>query len=208
MSINNNETKLVTLYSYDHNNVFTESFEYLWATGTGLAANSTLESPESLPTLEGYVKQWDGDTWSNVVSHLGKTVYSTTDKQPKEVDYVGEIQEGYTLLEPSIYGTWDGEKWVDLRTEEEILLAKRQSMPRLNQRQFRKILRDNGIFEQAKDFVYSSGNGYIEDAWEFSEYFDRLDPLLIQAMSGLGLTDEQVDSMWESAQQREGNKNE
>lgn len=118
------------------------------------------------------------------------------DKPMTEVDFDFVLR---FTNKPSQFHVWDegNLKWIDPRTDEEIALATRQSMPRLNQRQFRKILRDNGIFEQARDFVYSSGNGYMEDAWEYSEFFDRLDPLLVLAMNGLGLTDEQVDAMWE-----------
>lgn len=99
---------------------------------------------------------------------------------------------------PSPFHTWDegNLKWIDPRTDEEVLQHTRESMPKLNQREFCKLLRDNNLFDQAKAFIYSSGNGYLEDAWEYSEYFTRTDQLLIEAMRGLGLTDEQVDAIW------------
>lgn len=104
----------------------------------------------------------------------------------------------YSEPKPSPFHVWyEGNlKWIDPRTDEEVLQHTRESMPKLNQREFRKLLRDNNLFDQAKAFIYSSGNGYLEDAWEYSEYFSRTDTLLVEAMRGLSLTDEQVDAIW------------
>ncbi len=118
-----------------------------------------------------------------------------------------KIKQGYTLLvdlnllppKPSQYHKWDGENWSDTRTQEQITEHNRLQMPNLNKRDFRKKLRDAKIFEQAEAYVRSSGDGYLEDAWDYSNYFSRLDPFIDQARIALGLTDEQVDAMWESS---------
>lgn len=73
---------------------------------------------------------------------------------------------------------------------------RRASMPNLTKRDFRKKLRDANLFEQAESYVRSSGDGYLEDAWDYSDYFARLDPFIIQASEALGLTHEQVDAIW------------
>ena len=118
-----------------------------------------------------------------------------------------KIKQGYNLLvdlsllppKPSQYHNWDGEHWSDTRTQEQITEHNRLQMPNLNKRDFRKKLRDAKIFEQAEAYVRSSGDGYLEDAWDYSDYFSRLDPFIIQASEALGLTDEQVDTIWESS---------
>lgn len=48
-----------------------------------------------------------------VEDNRGKTIYSTTTKESKSVDYLGEIESEWTLLEPSSeFDEWDGTAWV------------------------------------------------------------------------------------------------
>ena len=97
---------------------------------------------------------------------------------------------------PTQFHEWVGTEWLDLRTDEEIAEHNRAQMPRLNKRDFRKKLRDAKIFEQAESYVRSSGDGYLEDAWDYSDYFSRLDPFILQAVEALDLTPEQLDEIW------------
>lgn len=54
--------------------------------------------------------------WKLVVSHVGKTIYDTKTQNAKIVDYIGEIEDGFTLIPPPIkhpqYAKWDGSKWI------------------------------------------------------------------------------------------------
>lgn len=48
-----------------------------------------------------------------VEDNRGKTIYNTTTKESKKVDYLGEIESGWTLIEPtSEFDEWDGAAWV------------------------------------------------------------------------------------------------
>ena len=90
----------VTLYSYSKEHYeYNGEFNYYWAKGTGLAANSTLKKPPIYE--EGFIPIFTDGEWVVVENHFGKTSYSTTDKTPTVVDYCGEIKAGYTLLEPN-----------------------------------------------------------------------------------------------------------
>lgn len=72
----------------------------------------------------------------------------------------------------------------------------REQMPTLSPREFRKRLRDAFLFNAVEQYVLNSDNGYLKDAWEYSEFFSRTDPVLIEAMLALGLTDEKMDQIW------------
>lgn len=66
--------------------------------------------PES---QDGYVTQWDGMTWQYVEDHRGTIAYEKANGDAKVIDYIGPINDEYTLLEPgSRYDVWDGNKWV------------------------------------------------------------------------------------------------
>lgn len=99
------------------------------------------------------------------------------------------------------YHVWSEEKisWVDSRTPQEILEYTRTQMPTLSKREFRKRLRDANLFEQVDAYVKASNDGYLQDAWEYADYFTRLDPFIIQASLDLGLTPERVDQIWVKA---------
>ena len=81
---------------------------------------------------------------------------------------------------------------------EKLIEYNRTQLPTLTKREFRKKLRDAKIFDQAEAYVRASGDGYLEDAWDYADFFARLDPFIIQASEALGLTPEQVDSIWVS----------
>jgi len=82
-----------------------------------MPANSTKIKPNF---VDGYVSIFDEakQEWNNVIDNRGKTVYNIVGGSPYIVDYLGEIKEGFTLIEPtSIYDVnfVDG-KWVTDRT--------------------------------------------------------------------------------------------
>ena len=188
------ETKEVTLYSYKDNGVFAGGFQYLWVVGTGIASNSTLEKP--LKEKDGFVSVWDGSKWEYKENHLGKTIYNTETKESKTVDYVGEIQQGWTLLEPIEFGTWNGTAWVDIRTPEQITEYNRSLMPTLSPIEFDIKLNNAGLYDAVQDLI--KDNFEMRIAYNRATFFSCTDPFIDQARIALGLTDEQVDAMWTS----------
>ena len=82
--------------------------------------------------------------------------------------------------------------------QDKLLQFQREQMPNLTKRGFRTVLRNAGIFEQAESYVKNSGDGYLQDAWDYSDFFSRLDPFIEQARTALGLSEEQVDQIWTS----------
>ena len=201
--INLEEDKVITAYSFDMTYVYCGSFQYHWATGTGLAANSTnIQPPE---TSAGFTPVFvDGD-WEIQQDHRGKVVYSTTDQSEIKVDYVGNIKEGFTESKPaSIFDTWDGTDWIDPRTEEEKLAYKRSQYPKLTRYQFVRGMLENGF--KASDIEAQIQT--IEDEFSrelallgFKEAtnFVRTEESILAMQSVLSLTDERVDQMWEYA---------
>jgi hypothetical protein len=66
--------------------------------------------------VDGYVSIFDEEKqkWNNFIDNRGKKVYSVVDATSSTVDYIGEIKDGFTLIEPtSIYDTnFVNGKWV------------------------------------------------------------------------------------------------
>ena len=86
----------------------------------------------------------------------------------------------------------DGEIKID---QQKLIEFNRKNMPTLSKREFRKRLRDANLFEQVDAYVKASNDGYLQDAWEYADYFTRLDPFIIQVSSDIGLTPERVDQI-------------
>lgn len=189
------ETKEVTLYSYDDRGVLVGEFQYLWVVGTGIASNSTIEKP--LIVKDGFVSVWNGSKWEYKENHLGKTIYNTETKESKTVDYVGEIQQGWTFLEPIEFSFWDGSVWVDNRTPEQIAEYDRSLLPVLTKRQFALYLYDSNQYEAVMSAINANPRFKIE--YDSVSDIDRLSPTVSVMQSLLGWTNEQVDSMWEQA---------
>lgn len=62
---------------------------------------------------EGHVWVFDGESWHSKEDHRGEMVYSTETGEPQIIDYIGSIQDGFTINPPSSqYDKWDGVKWV------------------------------------------------------------------------------------------------
>lgn len=183
----------VTLYSYGKEHYeYNGEFNYYWVKGTGLAANSTLKKP---PTYEeGFIPIFKDGEWVVVENHFGKTSYNTETKEPKIVDYVGEIQQGWTFLEPIEFGEWDGNSWVDNRTEEEIAEYNRSLMPTLSPIEFDIKLVDAGLYDQVQSLIQSDIK--LRIAYTRATLFSRTDLFVDQARIALGLTNEQVDAIW------------
>lgn len=197
------ETKDVTLYGFDRETKeLTNPFSYTWVVGTGIAANSTLKKPPIYE--EGFIPIFKDGEWVVVENHFGKTSYSTTDKTPMVVDYYGEIKVGYTLLEPKNFDSWNGEAWLDQRTEQEKYNTYLSSLKPLSRRQFKLALLENDLLD-----IIEAKINQIEDAkqkaiiqieYQEATEFVRTSDSVKYVCTLLGLSEEQVNQMWEAAQ--------
>ncbi|EMF0916406.1 MULTISPECIES: tail fiber assembly protein [Providencia] len=106
--------------------------EYIGATmeyvtiGGGLPAGAYLDAPE-LPEKPdvAIIRSADEQSWLHVADHRGKTAYNTETRQPVEVDFMGDLPETLTLLEPKTeFDKWNGKKWVtDTEAQKAALIA-------------------------------------------------------------------------------------
>lgn len=106
--------------------------EYIGATmehitiGGGLPAGVYLDAPQ-LPEKDdiAIVRSLDEKSWLHVTDHRGKTAYSMDTRQPLEVDFIGDLPDTLTLLEPKTeFDKWNGKKWVtDTEAQKAALVA-------------------------------------------------------------------------------------
>ncbi|OCG71935.1 hypothetical protein A9G43_04060 [Gilliamella sp. Occ3-1] len=61
---------------------------------------------------DGYWPCEKNGKWILVEDNRNKKVYNIETKKSNEVDYLGKIKDGFTLLEPFDFCKWDGKKWV------------------------------------------------------------------------------------------------
>ena len=73
----------------------------------------------------------------------------------------------------------------------------RERMPTLTPIEFDIKLIDAGLYDQVQELITSDIK--LKIAYTRATFFSRTDPFIDQARIALGLTDEQVDSMWEKA---------
>lgn len=77
------------------------------------------------------------------------------------------------------------------------LLAMRQGM-QCGALQFRKALRAFGKMDAVKAYV-EQADEETQEAWEYATSFTRLDPFITVGMAALGVSDEEVDAVFELA---------
>lgn len=83
------------------------------------------------------------------------------------------------------------------------LMERRRGMS-VSRFQARVMIRRAGLLEQVEAMVaHPDTNPFVADAWLEAREFKRLSPTLLQLAGALGLTDEQLDAMFEQAQQIE-----
>ncbi|MGO2335290.1 tail fiber assembly protein [Providencia sp.] len=79
-----------------------------------VSAGAYTDAPE-LPTKAGFavIRSQDETKWEIVADHRTKTAYSTDNRQPIEIDFIGDLPPILTLLEPKTeFDIWNGKKWV------------------------------------------------------------------------------------------------
>lgn len=79
----------------------------------------------------------------------------------------------------------------------EDLLAKRSGMA-CGALQFRQAMRKLGLFASAKAFI-EAGDEEIQEAWEYAVGFRRMDVFVVDLAAGIGMTDEQLDAVFDLA---------
>lgn len=108
----------------------------------------------------------------------------------------------YSDVKPSQFHEWNGEGWVDLRTEEEKLAYKRSQYPKLTRYQFMRGMLEYGY--EAEDI--ESQILLIEDertrkltmiGFKDAGNFVRTDPSIDVVRDMLGKTDLDIDEFWE-----------
>ena len=104
------------------------------------------------------------------------------------------LNEYRLMLEDEIDKHENPEKY--LSDEERSQLA-RESMPNLTPIEFDIKVVDAGLYDQVQELIQSDIK--LKIAYTRATFFSRTDPFVDQARIALNLTDEQVDTMWESS---------
>ena len=82
-------------------------------------------------------------------------------------------------------------------SDSERLQLVRKRMPQLSPIEFDIKLVDAGLYDQVQELIQSDIK--LRIAYNRATFFSRIDPFIDQARIALGLTDEQVDMIWESS---------
>ena len=82
-------------------------------------------------------------------------------------------------------------------SEGEQLLLARERMPTLTPIEFDIKLNNAKLYDAVQDLIKDSFE--LRIAYNRATFFSRTDPFIDQARIALGLTDEQVDMIWESS---------
>lgn len=197
--------QMIMAYSFDPvDKRLVGSFEYFWAVGTGLAAHSTRVEPPAIE--DGMIPVFDEErqSWSLTEDHRCKVVYSIQDQSSEIVDYIGPIKDGYTLTQPdSVYESWQGDQWEDIRTEEEKTLQKLSLFAPLTRRQFKLALLENNLLTKVEQAISAIEDETLKTRIQIeyteSEKFERTNASVQYMLSVLDLNEEQVDEMWRYA---------
>ncbi|WEF13665.1 tail fiber assembly protein [Pectobacterium actinidiae] len=101
------------------------SYEYLM-TGVGIPADSYSDEPEIPSSGLALRRSIDGLKWEHVPDYRGQTVYSTENRHPQAITYLGELANDVTLIKPETdFDVWDGKAWVlDSDAQQQSLIQK------------------------------------------------------------------------------------
>lgn len=106
----------------------------------------------------------------------------------------------HEMPKPTQFHTeWNGIEWVDNRAAEEIAAYNRSLLPRLSKRQFALYLYDHNMYDQIMQAIEENPRFKIE--YDTVSNIERLSPTVAEMTSLFGWTEDQVDQMWEAAQQ-------
>ena len=97
------------------------------------ANNDTLPPDNALRIApefrDGYWPCEQNGAWILIEDNRNKTVYNIETKEAEKIDYLGKIRDGFTLLKPFEFCTWNGEKWIlDEDAKNEHLIKNNQNL--------------------------------------------------------------------------------
>ncbi len=78
--------------------------------------STTIEPPAPRANVTYLFKD---DAWVATADHRGKKSYNTETSEEVEVDYLGELREGFTLLRPEGNVVWENGRWVEQEAVEQ-----------------------------------------------------------------------------------------
>ena len=117
-------------------------------------------------------------------------IYAYSDTQIKD-----GLSEGLTeLTSAEIDRHLNPEKYL---SDEEKAQLNRERMPALTPIEFDIKLNNAGLYDAVQELI--KDNFEMRIAYNRATFFSRTDPFIDQARIALGLTDEQVDMIWESS---------
>ena len=111
-----------------------------------------------------------------------------------------EISFPYVVIDREIsepIESWyieDGEIKID---QQKLIEFNRKNMPQLTTIEFDIKLNQNGLYDAVQELI--KDNFEMRIAYNRATFFSRTSSFVDQARIALGLTDEQVDAMWEQA---------
>ncbi len=105
-----------------------------------------------------------------------------------------DLNEYHLMTDDEIEHHENPEKYL---SDEEKAQLNRERMPRLTPIEFDIKLNNAGLYDAVQDLIKDSFE--LRIAYNRATFFSRTDPFINQARLALGLTDEQVDTIWESS---------
>ena len=129
----------------------------------------------------------------------------------QHLDLLSKINSGhhvfsdltYTDAKPSPHHIWKDNDWIDERSDEEKREQYLASLKPLTRRQFKLTLLENGLLDQIESSMSAIEDNQtrarIQIEYTEATEFHRTSDSVAYMCQLLGLTDEQVDQMWEHA---------
>lgn len=111
-----------------------------------------------------------------------------------EVSNYLDLKEYRLMTDDEIEHHENPEKYL---SDEEKAQLNRERMLTLTPIEFDIKLIDAGLYDQVQELIQSDIK--LKIAYNRATFFSRTDPFVDQARIALGLTDEQVDTLWESS---------
>ena len=123
------------------------------------------------------------------------------DKKTSEIRAFNNVSEAKLFINISLFELMGDEEVDNLYNPEKYLSAEaklliyRQNIPTLPPIKFDIKLNNAGLYDAVQELIKDKFEMRI--AYNRATFFSRTDPFIDQARIALGLTDEQVDAMWE-----------
>lgn len=119
---------------------------------------------------------------------------ATREDQIKYDDYI--LLDDMNLPD-SPSDTWDYIEGRFVTNQQKLIEFNRQNMPRLTPIEFDIKLNNEGLYDTVQELIKDKFE--LRIAYNRATFFSRTDHFIDQARIALGLTDEQVDTIWESS---------